>query len=664
MSRFARKLSTATTFLLALLSILASAIAPPVFAQVSPGSSPLAVVKGGTGSATAAGARSNLQVDKFTGHGDSAYAIVPSDRVVGTNANFTASRTWTLPAANAVNAGQALIIADFQGTVTASNTLVIARAGSDTVNGGTDVTIDTANGAFLLWSDGSSKWTAQAIGASSVSGVSSLDGATGAISTQPGSLDVVGSTLSSNVLSSRTFAATQDLSTFSAVRTLGYAAAGDGGGATFKNVGSAAFIDSNVSTGSVTAGGTCSTNGTFYGVAPAGGTGVKLQGIVVIAGGIMTSFTPTGPKGNAYTVSDILTIPNGSYNGSTLTCSVSPTWTVSAVTTSTASFTDSVGNHWQYVVDAGNFPNTRQFGAKLDRAGKANDGLATDDGVGTQNALNFAGYGISYVDNGGFSGNEVVVPPGTSLICNGLVIPHSVVLRGVSNSGTTLKQCDADGNTQNFITLGDPQNHQTAHFVGIQHMTLFGANAGISGTVAMVYSNSANSDHAVVDVSIYPIYRACVFTETGYGGPGIFRISGMYCVPNSSVTPFGVSLNGASNQVIDGGTWFSAGGSPWGQSAILVVTNGPSVVNEFLDVHCENLAICARVNVPAGGNGTMTYIRGMIGNATVTDLIQRVSGSASGQLAVEFTGANGSNCTVRNAGTCSATGNIFARTTY
>jgi hypothetical protein len=123
-----------------------------------------------------ASARSSslLNVDSFTGHGDSIYSILATDRTVGTNAAFTASRTWTLPAANAVNPGQEIIVADFQGTVTGTNTLVISRAGSDTVNGGTSATISAANGAYLLKSDGVSKWTAQALGAAAAGGVSSI----------------------------------------------------------------------------------------------------------------------------------------------------------------------------------------------------------------------------------------------------------------------------------------------------------------------------------------------------------------------------------------------------------------------------------------------------------------------------------------------------------
>src|SRR5262245_40006872 len=121
----------------------------------------LGIANGGTAQTTAAAARAStgLNVEAFRGVGDGTATITASDRVIGTNAVFTASRTWTLPAASAVNPGQSVIIADFQGTVTGTNTLVIQRAGGDTINGGASVTINVANGGFLLISDGTSKWT-------------------------------------------------------------------------------------------------------------------------------------------------------------------------------------------------------------------------------------------------------------------------------------------------------------------------------------------------------------------------------------------------------------------------------------------------------------------------------------------------------------------------
>jgi hypothetical protein len=88
------------------------------------------------------------------------YTVLASDRYVAQIGTLTASRTVTLPAANAVPAGTTIVVADESGTVTGSNTLVITRAGSDTINGGTTWTINAARGVTSLVSDGTSKWLA------------------------------------------------------------------------------------------------------------------------------------------------------------------------------------------------------------------------------------------------------------------------------------------------------------------------------------------------------------------------------------------------------------------------------------------------------------------------------------------------------------------------
>jgi hypothetical protein len=141
------------------------------------------IANGGTAQATAAAARasSGLNVDQFTGHGNSVYTILATDRTVGTNAAFTASQTWTLPAANAVNPGQEIIVADYQGTVTATNTLIVTRAGTDTINGGSTATISAANGGLLIRSDGVSKWTSQSFAAGT--GITSVACASNTITT-------------------------------------------------------------------------------------------------------------------------------------------------------------------------------------------------------------------------------------------------------------------------------------------------------------------------------------------------------------------------------------------------------------------------------------------------------------------------------------------------
>lgn len=150
---------------------------------------PVSLTSGGTNASTAAGARASggLNVDELTAHGDSNYAILSTDRVVATSATLTTPRTWTLPAASSVNAGQTLFIQDFKGFVSGTNTLTIPRNGSDTINGGTgSQVINTSNGGFLFISDGVSNWSAQALGAQATSGVASINGQTGSPSVVAG----------------------------------------------------------------------------------------------------------------------------------------------------------------------------------------------------------------------------------------------------------------------------------------------------------------------------------------------------------------------------------------------------------------------------------------------------------------------------------------------
>lgn len=510
------------------LRLLAGALAlaltcAPAAAQVNPGTSPLSVPKGGTGAATAAGARNNLQVDRFTGRGNANYTILATDRVVGTNAAFTASRTFTLPAANAVNAGHSLIVADFQGTVTGSNTLIIARAGSDTINGGTSVTISSANGAFVLVSDGISKWTAQAIGASVASGVSSLDGATGAISTQAGGLDVAGSTLSSNVLSSRTFAATQDLSAFSAIQTLGYSAAGDGGGAIFQKT-AGNFIDTRITGGSVTNNGTSGcTNGTYYTLAFNGGTGRGelggTTGVITVSGNVVTSIANVGGYNGAmavgYTSGNVLsvTVPG---------CASTVQWTISSVSTPTGSFTDSAGNKWQITYPAAGL-DARAMGVKFDWDGT--DGTATDNYTTLQNAFSFAWYktGTS-VDVGGTQGGLVLLAKQTAMIgCAATVpimVPYAVKVKGQGNYASTIKMCNTFPTSANQWELCNSFAHRACFATLLEDFQIFN-DLNIAGTSgrSVVYTNSAQHEAGLRRMVIYP--GGCgrgVTYETGYGG--------------------------------------------------------------------------------------------------------------------------------------------------
>jgi hypothetical protein len=89
---------------------------------------------------------------------DAAYSALVTDRLIAYTA-LTAARVVSLPAASAYPPGQALTIADESGVCSATNTIAISRAGSDTINGATTATISTAYAFLALESNGSNAWT-------------------------------------------------------------------------------------------------------------------------------------------------------------------------------------------------------------------------------------------------------------------------------------------------------------------------------------------------------------------------------------------------------------------------------------------------------------------------------------------------------------------------
>lgn len=101
------------------------------------------------------------QMTNGTGVGDAAYPMVAGDRYVYTTATLTTGRTWTLPPASSLNKGEQIIVIDAFSGVSSSNTLTIARNGSDTINQGTtSVVISVAKGMALFATDGVSNWGA------------------------------------------------------------------------------------------------------------------------------------------------------------------------------------------------------------------------------------------------------------------------------------------------------------------------------------------------------------------------------------------------------------------------------------------------------------------------------------------------------------------------
>lgn len=123
-----------------------------------------------------------------TGVGDAAYPMVAGDRYVYTTANFTAPHIWTLPAANSLNKGECVTVVDAFGGVSSTNTLSIARAGADTIDGAAgSIVLSGARSSARFVTDGVSNWGAaasQALSNSPTLGIGYTIGAGAAVAQQ------------------------------------------------------------------------------------------------------------------------------------------------------------------------------------------------------------------------------------------------------------------------------------------------------------------------------------------------------------------------------------------------------------------------------------------------------------------------------------------------
>lgn len=384
-------------------------------------------------------------------------------------------------------------------------------------------------------------------------GVSSVGGMTGAIACGSGVTCGAGTisvtATAASAYASRAVALTQNLTGSTVVQTLGYATPGDGGGAVFKNVGSAPFLDSFVTSGTISNAGAGYTNGTYRSVFFQGGTGSNFIANVTVAGGVITVVTIINAGGFAYTVGDVITPTGG--NGQIGGTGAGFTWTVGAVSTPLASFTDSAGNRWQYV--QGDAIYAKQFGAKFDWLRTTGDAGATNDHASIQAALNYASYvnefAINFVTNS-LAGTAVVWPSGTAMICGAPLRQFSSTwARGQGPQNSMLKMCDTGiGAAENFYTVCD-ERAQLACFGG--QISDFGlvaliAAPGNSGTY-MLYSNAAQQQRFISNISIYSGTRGCFRYDTGYGGAAIVGIYDYFCTVASGNTQTAANVVNATS---------------------------------------------------------------------------------------------------------------------
>ncbi|OSJ22148.1 hypothetical protein BSZ19_47040 [Bradyrhizobium japonicum] len=452
------------------------------------------------------------------------------------------------------------------------------------------------------------------------------------------------------ILSSRTVATTQDLSAYSVVTTLGYTSPGDGGGATFRKISAANnFIDSQVTTATIT-GGTGCTNGTYPGLGISGGSGRGMVATITAAGGAVTAVNFAYSPGNAYKVGDVLSAGVPGCTGFALT--------VTGVTTALASFTDSVGTKFQFVVDQGGYANPRQFGAKMDWDG--NDATATNDFNSMQAALRFVGYGSATTqDSGGWQGGKLRIPSGSSLLCPtaglSLLVPFGVTVSGAGAAGgSTFKMCDAINPSLHFIELCDPNWQRTCFNARMEHLSIFSkSTVAAASSTFLVHSNVTQDFGGLFDIYMYGGGRGCTWFEKGYGGAGYVKIEDVGCQSNTSTNQ--MQFGNAGNPSLNYGTTIfemrniGIGGPSSGtlQTGFGMVLEGDGFF-DITGMHCEGTPVCINIHLGAvPAVGSMVTIRNLnAGSGAGSPCLAAISlqaGNSPGNTAVSM--VPGGSCT-------------------
>lgn len=443
----------------------------------------------------------------------------------------------------------------------------------------------------------------------------------------------------------RVIAQSLNLSAYNVVMTGGYSAAGDGGVGIFQNIGSAPFIDSQVLTGTV-AGSSC-TNGTYLGVNFTGSaTGTGLTGNITVSSGFPTVVL-SGNQGNAYKVGDVL-------SQSAFTCSGTPfSYTVATISNPVGSFTDLVGNHFQY--QPGVAPvNVLAFGVKADwNSSTCPDACATNNFAPLEAALQFAGYrqlnGAQF-DSGNAFGRKVQLPSGVMMIC-GSSTPfqwyQGTDTGGQGFTSTEIKICDSGFTAStNIFTICDPTSHLACILTRVHDFEVFeDAAPPANSDIAVWYSNNVQQSNVMERIFTFSGLRTCINWDTGYGGAAIISVEGGECQPNAaSVNPaiipnYSAAVQTFRDMVVETAVsntnfGFLIGGFAGGA----IVLDG---------IHFEGLT--SPIQVQPGAN-VVINIHNITGGNSCGSLITRQNGSTSGVTNAGALFPNGCTNTLNNAG--------------
>ena len=116
------------------------------------------VQDGATAGGWPAAKLSETQTIGRTGVADASYSAAATDRSIAYTA-LTAARTVTLPAASSFPAGCEMTITDETGNCSATKSITVARAGTDTIDGVANAVLAAAYAGLVLKCNGSNQWT-------------------------------------------------------------------------------------------------------------------------------------------------------------------------------------------------------------------------------------------------------------------------------------------------------------------------------------------------------------------------------------------------------------------------------------------------------------------------------------------------------------------------
>lgn len=430
------------------------------------------------------------------------------------------------------------------------------------------------------------------------------------------------------VISSRAAAVVQNLSGFSTISTLGYAAGGDGGGATFKSIGpTTPFTDTYILTGHIGSAGSGYVNGSYLGVGYTGGTGNTCNSQATVSGTAVTSLSFAIPC-PGYSVGDVLTIPNQYIGGS----GSGFTYIVDTISAPTASFTDAAGHRFQFVPDQGGVANAKQFGCKGDWAGT--DVGATNNLLCMQNLASWASQVVPGLQFG--IGSKVFIPRGNYMMCGSfgntsftLVLPQGVWFDGAGIFGTSLIECALNPAGNQFIALCDANFLVGQYGCRVSNMVLSSLQISSSTAgAAVIYSNSGQQFVLGENLEIDGGFKGCIRYEIGKGGAANDIWLGINC------NQFGGSTNAAY--------WFNAAtaqhflersvAASTGTSALAILHQaGRLVVNGF-DIEGYTIGLQQQVT---SGNTVSSYKNVQESSGSCAAAITLSAGNIPGNIIFE-----------------------------